>query len=307
MAMVANSSALHDLISQATEVEQLGTGFGWTEGPVWSPEGYLLFSDMPGDVIRRWDESGGIQEWRRPSSMSNGLTYDAELRLIGCEHATSRVTRTERDGTLTAIASHYEGKELNSPNDIVVKSDGSIYFTDPPYGRMAYYGVEREQELDMQGVYRIAPEGGEPTLLVDDFDGPNGLAFSPDESLLYIGDSERMQIRVFDAKPDGTLDGGHVFFPQPGSRQDAADGIKVDERGNLYAGMPDGIWVISPEAEHLGTIEVSECVTNLNWGDRDWSTLYITAGHSLCRVRTQTRGARLSYMSELHSSQDMDS
>ena len=296
MAMITNSSTFHDLIREATEVEQLGTGFGWTEGPVWNPEGYLLFSDMPGDVIRRWDKTDGIQDWRRPSSMANGLTYDTERRLVTCEHATSRVTRTERDGTLTTIASHYDGKELNSPNDIVVKSDGSIYFTDPAYGRMAYYGVEREQELDVQGVYRVAPEGGDLTLVVDEFDGPNGLVFSPDEALLYIVDSERRHIRVFEAKSDGTLDGGHVFFPQSGSMDDAPDGIKVDEGGNLYAGMSDGIWVISPRAEHLGTIEVSERVTNLNWGDRDWRTLYITAGHSLCRVRTRSRGARSSYM-----------
>ena len=275
----------------------LGGGFGWTEGPVWNQEGYLLFSDMPGDVIRRWDEVGGVQEWRRPSSMSNGLTYDAELRLIVCEHATSQVTRAEPDGKLTTIASHYEGKELNSPNDIIVKSDASIYFTDPPYGRMAYYGVEREQELDFRGVYRTAAEGGKPTLIVDDFEGPNGLCFSPDESLLYIGDSERMHIRVFDALPDGTIRRGRVFFPPPDAKAYAApDGMKVDEHGNLYASMPDGIWIFSPQAEHLGTIEVPERVTNLNWGDRDWSTLYITAGHSLCRVRTRTRGARLSYM-----------
>jgi gluconolactonase len=227
--------------------------------------------------------------------MSNGLAYDAQLRLIACEHATSRVTRTETTGELVTIASHYNGKELNSPNDVVVKSDASIYFSDPPYGRMAYYGIERDQELDFQGVYRIAPEGGQPNLLVDDFEGPNGLCFSPDEGLLYIADSELMHIRVFDVKADGTLGRGRAFFPSADSRMGGApDGMKVDEHGNLYVAMPDGIWVINPQADHLGTIEVSERVTNLNWGDRDWSTLYITAGHSLCRIRTSTHGARSS-------------
>jgi gluconolactonase len=297
LASVANSPDLFDLVDKAASVECLSTGFGFTEGPVWSPDEYLLFSDITGDVIRRWDEVSGIQEWRRPSSKSNGLSYDADLRLIACEHATSRVTRTEQDGTQTTIASHYEGKELNSPNDVVVKSDGSIYFTDPPFGRMADFGIEREQELDFQGVYRVSPESGTLTLLVDDFETPNGLCFSPDESMLYVNDTLRMQIRVFNVRPDGTLEDGHSFFTEPGSPSDGGpDGMKVDEHGNLYCTGPGGIWVFSPKAEHLGTVEVPEGVKNLNWGDRDWKSLYITASKSLYRIRMSVRGARVSYM-----------
>ena len=297
MTIAANSPDLFDLVDEAATVERLATGFEFTEGPVWSPDGHLLFSDIPGNVIRRWDEATGIEEWRRPSNKSNGLTYDAEQRLITCEHATSQVTRTEPDGAVTTIASHYEGKELNSPNDVVVASDGSIYFSDPPFGRMAGFGVEREQELDFQGVYRLAAESGELTLLVDDFQTPNGLCFSPDESLLYVNDSMRMQIRVFEARADRTLGNGRIFFTEPGSPEDGVpDGMKVDELGNVYCTGPGGIWVLSPEAEHLGTIEVPEGVANLNWGDPDWRTLYITATHSLYRLRLKVAGARLTYM-----------
>ena len=297
MAIVANSPDLFDLVDEAATVDRLATGFEFTEGPVWSPHGYLLFSDIPGDVIRQWDEAGGIEEWRRPSRKSNGLTYDTELRLIACEHATSHVTRTEPDGAVTTIASHYEGKELNSPNDVVAKSDGSIYFSDPPFGRMAGFGVERERELDFQGVYRLPYEGGEFTLLLDDFETPNGLCFSPDESLLYVNDSMRMQIRVFEVRADGTLGNGRTFFTVPGSPEDGVpDGMKVDELGNLYCTGPGGIWVLNPQAEHLGTIDVPEGVANLNWGDPDRKTLYVTATRSLYRIRMIVAGARPSYM-----------
>lgn len=291
---------LRELVREDAEAELLASGFIFTEGPVWDPEGEcLLFSDIPGDVIRRWNTGGLVEEFRRPSNNSNGLTLDAEGRLIACEHGTSRVTRTEGDGTLTVIASHYEGKELNSPNDVVVRSDGSIYFTDPPFGRGARYGVERHRELEFQGVYRIPSGGGELTLLVDDFEGPNGLCFSPDETLLYINDSHRMHIRVFDVKPEGTIHNGRVFFveePSEALGPGGPDGMKVDGRGNVYCTGPGGIWVISPEAEHLGTIRVPEKSANLNWGGADWSTLYITATHSIYRVPMLVRGNRLGYM-----------
>ena len=296
--LVPNGPELYELLEEDVEVERLAGGFEFTEGPLWNAEeGYLLFSDMPGDVMRRWwEESGAVEEVRKPSNMSNGLTYDNEGRLVACEHATSRLTRTESDGTITTIASHYQGKELNSPNDVVVKSDGSIYFTDPPFGRAPYFGVERPQELGFQGVYRVAPESGEPELLADDFEAPNGLCFSPDESLLYVNDTPRMHIRVFDVGRDGTIENGRVFFVQEGTGEGKPDGMKTDEQGNVYCTGPGGIWVISPEAEHLGTIRVPEKANNLNWGGPDWNTLYITASSSIYRVPTRIRGNRLNYM-----------
>lgn len=298
--ILSNSPELSELITEEAQVERLATGFEFTEGPLWDfGEECLLFSDMPGDVIRRWWENNGeVEQIRKPSNMSNGLTYDGEGRLIACEHATSRVTRSEHDGTITVLASHYRRKELNSPNDVVVKSDGSIYFTDPPFGRMAYFGVERPQNLNFQGVYRLQSQDSEPTLLVGDFQAPNGLCFSPDESLLYVNDTERMHIRVFDVRADGIVENGRVFCVEDSEElgEGVPDGMKVDELGNVYCTGPGGIWVISPEAEHLGTICVPEKVANLNWGGSDWSILYITASSSIYRVATKTRGNRLSYM-----------
>ena len=171
------------VVGDDAPVEELANGFDFTEGAVWNHvDGYLIFSDMPGNVMRKWTAADGIQVFRRPSNMANGSFYDLQGRLISCEHATSRVTRTEQDGSITVLASHYDGKELNSPNDVIVKSDGSIYFSDPSFGRMEYYGVARDTELDIRGVYRLDPDSGDLTLLVDDFDQPNGLTFSLDEA-----------------------------------------------------------------------------------------------------------------------------
>jgi len=204
-------------------------------------------------------------------------------------------------GTATTLASHYRGRELNSPNDLVVKSDGSVYFTDPLYGRRAGYGVERPPELGFCGVYRIKPGVGELVLLADDFPAPNGLCFSPDESLLYVNDTHVMHTRVFDVLPDGTLADGRLFFDEAahGARWEEGDpdGIKVDERGNVFCTGPGGVWVISPEGEWLGLIEVPEIVANLTWGGPGWSALYICATRSLYRVQTRTRGNRVPHMS----------
>lgn len=300
MSVIANSQKLYHLVAEDAVVEQIGTGFAFTEGPVWNASGgYLLFSDMPADVRRRWDEENGVTEVRNPSNKCNGMTYDAEGRLVVCEHSTSSVVREDPDGTVTTIASHYAGKELNSPNDVVVASDGSIYFTDPTYGRMPGFGVEREQDLDFQGVYQIPPEGGELRLLADDFEQPNGLCFSPDESLLYVNDTPRAHIRAFDVRPDGTLANGQLFFGGIGRgvlEEGVPDGMKCDERGDIYVTGPGGIWVISAVAEHLGVIEVPENVGNINWGDPDWKTLYIAASTSLYRVRTKVAGNRVPHM-----------
>ena len=199
MAVTAKSDRLYELVDRDAEVEQLGTGFTFTEGPVWNKEGeFLLFSDMPGDTRRRWDASGGVVEVAKPSNKGNGMVYEPGGQLLVCEHATSLLVRMDPDGTGSGretVASHFEGKELNSPNDVIVAQDGSILFSDPWYGRMPVFGVEREKDLDFQGVYRIPP-GGDPQLLADDFEQPNGLCFSPDESLLYINDTPRAHPRL---------------------------------------------------------------------------------------------------------------
>ena len=303
MAVDVKSDKLFELVDRGAKVEQLATGFTFTEGPVWNKQGrFLLFSDMPGDTRRRWDEQSGITEIAKPSNKGNGMTYDANGKLLVCEHSTSSVVQMDPDGTGSGrevIASHYQGKELNAPNDVVVKDDGAIYFSDPTYGRMPVFGVEREQELDFQGVYRIPPGGGEPELLIDDFEQPNGLCFSPDESLLYINDTPRAHIRVFDVQQDGTIANGRMFFDNIGSgviEEGIPDGMKCDERGNIYVTGPAGVWVISPEGEHLGVIEVPENVGNVNWGGDDWTELYMPSTTSLYRIGMKVAGNRLSYM-----------
>jgi gluconolactonase len=280
------------LIDRNEPVRSLATGFKFTEGPIWHPtEHYLLFSDMPGDVRRRWDADRGVQEVRRPANKCNGMTYDADLNLIVCEHATSSLIRETPDGGREVLASHFEGQELNSPNDVCVRSDGSIYFSDPWYGRMPVYGVERRRELGWQGVFRLPPGGGGPQLVVPryDFAMPNGLCFSPDERLLYINDSERGVIRVYDVAPDGTLRRGRILADGLLSRQEPGipDGMKCDERGNIWCTGPGGIWVFAPTGTLLGRIAVPEVVGNLHWGGADFRTLFLAASTSVYTVRTR--------------------
>jgi len=211
MSVEVNSPAIFELIAQDIVIEQLATGFQFTEGPIWNKDGqHLDFSDMPSDIRRRWSADGGVTEIRNPSNKCNGMTFDAAGNLYVCEHVTSTLVREAPDGTSTVVASHYNGKELNSPNDVVVKSDGAVYFSDPTYGRMPVFGEEREQDLDFQGVYRIPPGGGDLELMVDDFEQPNGLCFSRDEKLLYINDTPRAHIRVFDVNDDGSLSNGRM-------------------------------------------------------------------------------------------------
>jgi gluconolactonase len=303
MATQAHSPAMSELIELDADVERLGTGFTFTEGPLWNPEGFLLFSDMPGDVRRRWTPDDGVTEVANPSNKGNGMTFDLEGRLLVCEHVTSSLVRMHPDGTgkeREVLASHFEGKELNSPNDVVVKSDGTIYFTDPTYGRMPGFGIEREQELSFQGVYRIAPGGGDPQLVVDDFGQPNGLCFSTDEKLLYINDTENRNIRSFDVEADGSLSGGRVVAGEIGTGDievgDLVDGMKLDERGNIWVTGPGGVCVFDPEGTQIGTVEVPEPVGNLNWGGPDWNVLFIPASTSVYRVQCKVSGNRLPYM-----------
>ena len=282
------------LVDPDAPVRQVGSGFTFTEGPLWHPTGhYLLFSDMPGDVRRRWDEAGGVREVARPSNKCNGMTYDAELNLVICEHATSSLVRLAPGGGREVLASHFEGKELNSPNDVCIRSDGSIYFTDPWFGRMAHYGVERPRELGWQGVFRVSTDG-ELHLVVDkrQFDQPNGLCFSPDESRLYVNDTTRALIRVYDVAPDGSLSHGRLFAQGIQSSREAGlpDGMKCDAKGNIWVTAPGGIRVYSPRGAWLGTVRIPEMAANLHWGGSEWRTLFVCATTSVYAVETKVGG-----------------
>jgi gluconolactonase len=291
MAHVAMHSGFERLVDLDAPVTQIATGFKFTEGPVWHPIGkYLLFSDMPGDVRRRWDAAQGVLEVRRPSNKCNGMTYDADLNLIVCEHATSLLVRERQDGRRESLASHFEGKELNSPNDVCLRSDGSIYFTDPWYGRMKGFGVERPRQLGFQGVYRVTMEGDLQLLVERDlFEQPNGLCFSPDETRLYVNDSEQALIRVFAVAADGSLSKGEVFAS--GIRSDTQpggpDGMKCDEAGHIWVTGPGGVWVYSPSGEVMGKLGVPEVVGNLAWGGENFRTLFLTASRSVYAVTTK--------------------
>ena len=291
MTHTALKPAFETLIDLHAPVGQLGTGFMFTEGPIWHPvQHYLLFSDMPGDVRRRWDAKAGVSEVMRPANKCNGMTYDADLNLVVCEHSTSSLIRERPDGRREVLASHFGAQELNSPNDCCVRSDGSIYFSDPWYGRMPVYGIERPRQLGFQGVYRVPPAGGPPQLLVDRylFDQPNGLCFSPDEKQIYINDTVQAVIRVFDVAPGGALSNGRIFASgirsalEPG----VPDGMKCDAMANVWVTAPGGVWVYAPNGDLLGKVRVPELVANLAWGGADWRTLYMCATHSVYTVTT---------------------
>jgi gluconolactonase len=282
---------LTSIVGTHVEFERIATGCLFTEGPLWHPTGeYLLWSDMPGDHLRRWSKADGVTTFRQPCNKSNGLTWDRQGRLLACEHASSQVTRTEPDGRITPLATHYDGKQLNSPNDIVCAQDGGVYFSDPPYGRAEFYGVKREQELAFQGVYRAGADPRKPMLLVDDFDRPNGLCFSLDGRRLFVNDTARLHIRVFEVKGNGTLSGGQVWAETKGEGKGAPDGMKLDSAGNVYCCGPGGIHVFTPEAVDLGVIQVPEYTANFAWGARDLRTLFITASTSVYTIRTVVPG-----------------
>jgi YD repeat-containing protein len=280
----AASPAFWKLIDKDARLEKVADGFQFTEGPVWNPAGFLLFSDIPANQIVKFVPGAAPTAFRTPSGNSNGLTYDRAGRLLACEHSNRRVTRQEADGSLTVLASSYDGKKLNSPNDIVVRSDGTIYFSDPPYGIR-----EEQRELPFQGVYRISPDG-KLTLLAQDFDRPNGIALSPDEKTLYVDDSARLHVRAFDVAPDGSISHGRILAELKSARQGVPDGMKVDRKGNLYVTGPGGVWVFDKRGKHLGTILMSELPANCGWGDADYRTLYFTARNGLYRIRLKIPG-----------------
>ncbi|MCP4404396.1 MAG: SMP-30/gluconolactonase/LRE family protein [bacterium] len=284
------------LIDADVEIEQIATGFRFLEGPIWHPYTQnLLFSDILGNGIYRWSERDGISLFRANSYMANGNSYDLQGNILSCEHATSRVTRTKADGSYEVLASHYNGKQLNSPNDIVVKSDGTIYFTDPASGRSAGYGVPREQELPFQGVYRLNPEESSLSLLVDDFSKPNGLCFSLDETRLFINDTDRQHIRVFDVNADGTPANGKLWaeLPEAGKDRGVADGMKFDTAGHLLCSGPGGIQIFDENAVCLGRILMPEFPANFTWGGEDMRSVFMTATTSVYRLKVNVPGRKL--------------
>jgi gluconolactonase len=300
------ASGLDQLIASNATFEKLTEGYAWVEGPVWSRKGgFLLFSDIPNNVIQQWTPGGAVQVFLKPSGYdgtapftgrepgSNGLTFDHQGRLVMCQHGNRRIARRETDGSITALADQYQGKRLNSPNDLVYHSSGALYFTDPPYGLPKQWD-DPQKELPFQGVYRLATDGT-LTLLTKELYAPNGLAFSPDEKTLYVAQSnpDNAIWMAYPVQPDGTIGAGRVFAnvtaqvkaKEPG----LPDGMKVDTAGNLWATGPGGVYVFAPDGAHLGTIRTGVPTANLAWGG-DGSMLYITANTAVWRVQTKTTG-----------------
>ena len=294
MGVEIRDDRFHQILKADPAVEQLASGFQFTEGPVWHPaDGHLTFSDIPGNTMYRWHEGSDVQRFRHPSNKTNGNTYDRQGRLISCEHATSRVTRTAEDGSVTVLVSHHDDRELNSPNDVVVANDGAIYFTDPNYGRREYYGIVREQDLPFQGVYRLAPDGSELRLLVDDFDQPNGLCFAPDEQKLYVNDTVRKHIRRFKLLANGSLANGDVFAAVTGDGEGSPDGMKTDVAGNIYCTGPGGIHTFADDGTCLGVVLIPERAANFTFGGNDMRDVFVTATSSLYRFRVKIPGPTL--------------
>ena len=281
---VKDEAAFKKLFRKNTNVKRLATDMQFIEGPVWMPQGFLVFSDIPANELKRWD-GAAVQTFRKPSNHTNGNTLDRESRLISCEHD-GRVTRTEADGKVTNLVESFEGKRLSSPNDAVVKSDGTIWFTDPDYGLSG--GRVREQQGNY--VYRFDPNSRSIAAVVKDFDKPNGLCFSPDETKLYIADSGKPHhIRVFEVRPDGTLDNGRVFVVID---KGGPDGIRADEAGRIWSSSGDGAQVFSADGKLLTRILLPEAAANLTFGGKDGHTLYLTARKSLYAVETRTRAKK---------------
>ncbi len=283
-------SKFKELIDPSTELEILGEGFQFTEGPVWhKKEKCLYFSDIPADTMFRFDNLNGVAAFRNPSHFSNGLTLDKSGNIIACEHRSRSVT-IQKENDFVTVADSYQGKKLNSPNDIIISKNGTIYFTDPIYGLQEGLGGPATQELEVQGVYKVAPGTNEPELIFDDFERPNGLALSGDEELLFVNDTVRQHIRVFTKGNDGKYSNGSVFVELFGEGLGRPDGMKLDNFGNVFCTGPGGIWVFSVTGDLLGKIHLEQKTANLAWGDDDGSCLYITSGTQLLRIKCVTFG-----------------
>jgi gluconolactonase len=293
------------LVPQDAVLEKIADGFTWVEGPVWNrKEGYLLFSDIPNNSVFKWKEGEGITLFLKPSGYtgsapfdgrepgSNGLTFDAQGRLVLCEHGDRRIARLEEDGSKTTLVDRYEGKRLNSPNDLSFKSNGDLYFTDPPFGLPKGFD-DPQKEIPFQGVYRLSVDG-KLILLTKEIKAPNGLVFSPDEKVLYVTDvdPDRSAWLAFDVKDDGAIANGRVFFDATAltkTGKGGPDGMKVDKYGNVFGTKRGGVYVFAPDGTHLGTIETGIPTSNVNWGD-DGSVLYITASTAIYRIKLSTKG-----------------
>jgi gluconolactonase len=281
----ANSPAFWELIPKQAKLETVATGFGFTEGPVWDKSGFVYVSDEEINKIFRVYPDGHKEELIALGD-PDGNTYDRQLRLIDTASVLRAIIRITPDGKYTVLADHFEGKKLNSPNDVVIGPDGAIYFTDPTLDLVK----GETQEIPYQGVYRL-DDSGKVTLLTKDLTQPNGLAFSPDGKHFYVDDSAEKNIRVYDVQPDGTLANGRIFGEEKGNKGEGVpDGMRVDRKGNIFVTGPKGIWVWDPQGHHIGTIVMPEQPANLTWGGAHYDTLYITATHSVCKLRTKTKG-----------------
>jgi len=284
-ALRANLSRFWELIDRDAKLERVATGFGFTEGPVWDPRGFVYVSDEEQNKIYRVYPDGHREELIALGD-PDGNTYDRDHKLIDCASVLRAIIRLEPNGTYAVLADRFEGKRLNSPNDVVVGPDDALYFTDPTMDLVQ----GEKQEIPFQGVYRLDSKG-HVRLLTKELTQPNGLAFSPDAKKFYVDDSEQRNIRVYDFHSDGTVSNGRIFGSEAGEpKSGVPDGIKVDKNGNLYVTGPEGIWVWDPDGHHLGTIVMPEQPANLAWGDPDYRTLYITATKSVYRLRTNARG-----------------
>ena len=285
---------LEQIVSTSEPIEYLADGYGGAQGPAegplwWKEGGYLLFSDIHNNRRMRYQPGAGVSLFQEPTNRANGLTRDLQGRLIACEHDSRRVTRQELDGSITVVANSFQGRRLNRPNDVVVKSDGCIYFTDPWTSPAA----PEQWDLTFAGVYRVTPDLGTLSLLIDDFVLPNGLAFSPDESVLYINDTRRGHIRAFDMLPNGMLakHTDRVFADLRGPEPGVPDGMKVDVQGNVYCGGSGGIWVMDKTGKKLGRImHGAPATTNLAFGGDDWKTIYFTSRNHLGSVKVKIAG-----------------
>jgi gluconolactonase len=281
----AESPAFWKLVPKNAKLETVATGFGFTEGPVWDKSGFVYVSDEEINKIFRVYPDGHKEELISLGD-PDGNTYDRQLRLIDTASVLRAIIRITPDGKYTVLANHFEGKKLNSPNDVVIGPDGAIYFTDPTLDLVK----GETQEIPYQGVYRL-DDSGKVTLLTKDLTQPNGLAFSPDGKRLYIDDSAEKNIRVYDVQADGTLANGRIFGEEKGNKGEGVpDGMRVDRKGNIFVTGPKGIWVWDPQGHHIGTIVVPEQPANLTWGGAHYDTLYITATHSVYKLRTKTKG-----------------